>query len=153
MSPKEIRVQNVEEMNGLAASLGKKLETGDFILLTGELGAGKTTFVQGLAKALGVSEKVVSPTFTVVGEYKTDQADIKKLVHVDLYRLSVAETEKDVAMNDILEDGSKESVIAIEWADRLSKGVPGRVWRVEFKHGETQEERVVSINLWPKNKK
>lgn len=153
MQLKEVKVKSIEEMDELAFSFSAQLKAGDFILLTGELGAGKTTFVQGLAKALGVSEKVASPTFTVVGEYKTSRKDIKKLVHVDLYRLSVAETEKDVAMNDVFEDSNKEGVTAIEWADRLSKGVPGRVWQVEFKHGDKLEERVVSINLWRSNKK
>jgi tRNA threonylcarbamoyladenosine biosynthesis protein TsaE len=153
MSLKKIRVQSVKEMAGLAAWMCEKLETGDFLLLTGSLGAGKTSFVQSLAKALGVAEKVTSPTFTVVGEYRTGRRDIRKLTHVDLYRLSHDAVESDAAVADMLHEESKEGVTAIEWADRLSKVVPGRAWHIRFEYGKTPAERLVSIELWPKDKK
>jgi len=151
MCLKEVKIKSVEEMTGLAARVGEDLAAGDFILLTGELGAGKTTFVQGLAKALGVVERVASPTFTVVGEYETDQKNIKKLVHVDLYRLPHGAVEQDIAVVGVLEENSKDRVTAIEWADRLSGPVSGRVWQIKFKHGKALEERVISIK-WPRNK-
>ena len=148
MCAQEIEIKNVEAMNSLAVELSEKIKAGDFLLLNGDLGVGKTTFIQSLAKALGVKERVTSPTYTVVGQYDTDRKDIKKLVHVDLYRL-----EQDVAVANILEEDNKDRVTAIEWADRLKGGVPGRVWDIRFKHGKTQGERLASIQPWPENKK
>lgn len=132
-------------MNDLAAKLSEDLQAGDFLLLSGELGAGKTTFVQGLARALGVPEAITSPTFTVVGQYDTNHPKIKKLVHVDLYRLPPGTIEQDIAVINVLEEDNKDRVTAIEWADRLSKKVPGRAWHLKFEHGKAREERVVLI--------
>ena len=147
MQTREFEINSVEEMNELAARICEELEAGDFLLLIGELGVGKTTFVQGLAKTLGVVGRVASPTFTVMGEYETNYGKIKRLVHVDLYRLIRGTVEQDVAMNDVLEDGNKEGITVIEWADRLTVDVPGRSWQVRFKHGEESMKRVVSVKL------
>lgn len=133
-------VKSAEEMHTLAESIAKKLEGGEVLLLTGPLGAGKTTFVQGLAKALGVQEQVTSPTFTVVGEYKLPKR--KTLVHVDLYRL--AETApSDPAVLDVLEQaGDPGRITVIEWAEFLPN-MSGR--KIVFDYGDAIDERVVTI--------
>ena len=84
------------------------------IALTGDLGCGKTTFVQGLARGLGVSEReyVTSPTFTLINEYDARLA----LVHVDLYRLDTGLDMLDIGFDEVLE---RDAVVAIEWADKL----------------------------------
>jgi len=143
MSNRKI-ISNVAGMDELAVQVAGEVRAGQVILLTGELGSGKTTFVQGLAKALGVKDQVTSPTFTVVGEYATGRGDIKTLVHVDLYRLAEG-AGSDPAVVDVLEragDGGRLTVI--EWADRLRDNVKGD-WMIEFRHGETKSERLVTI--------
>jgi len=94
-------------------ALAERLHAGDVLLLYGDLGAGKTAFVRGLARGLGApDEDVSSPTFTLVQEYRGERLT---LFHADLYRLTPAEAA-DLALHEIGEDG----VLAIEWADRLA---------------------------------
>jgi tRNA threonylcarbamoyladenosine biosynthesis protein TsaE len=94
-------------------ALAERLHAGDVLLLYGDLGAGKTAFVRGLARGLGApDDDVSSPTFTLVQEYRGERLT---LFHADLYRLTPAEAA-DLALHEIGEDG----VLAIEWADRLA---------------------------------
>ena len=98
------------ETVALGRTLGKQLHAGDVVLLDGQLGAGKTAFVRGIAEGLGCDgDDVSSPTFTIVQEYRGRT----KLQHVDLYRLSPKEVE-DLGLDDLL-DGA---VMAVEWPDR-----------------------------------
>ncbi len=101
----------------MARDLASKLSKGTTILLYGELGAGKTTFVQGLAEGLGVPEEVYvsSPTFSLINEYPGRQ----KLYHVDLYRLAPEEVE-DLGLPELASQG----VMVIEWAERLPFSFP-----------------------------
>lgn len=100
-----------------AFELAKQLVGGEWIALEGPLGAGKTTFVQGLAKSLGVTDPVRSPTYGLVHLYKTTHPTIGFLVHVDLYRLSEVAPE-DVGLDEWV--GRKDAVVVIEWPDRLA---------------------------------
>jgi tRNA threonylcarbamoyladenosine biosynthesis protein TsaE len=105
------------ETAGIASDLAATLSPGDVLLLSGNLGAGKTAFVRGLAAGLGIDpEEVSSPTFTLVHEYRGGRFT---LYHVDLYRLEKAATD---------ERGLEElhrGVLAIEWPDRLTHALPG----------------------------
>jgi tRNA threonylcarbamoyladenosine biosynthesis protein TsaE len=103
-----------EETADAGAQLARKLSPGHVVFLFGELGAGKTAFVRGLARGLGASaDEVSSPTFTLIQEYATPKAT---LYHVDLYRLEPNEVD-DLALDDLIEGGG---IVAIEWADRWS---------------------------------
>ena len=85
-----------KETKSIATDFAKKLKGGEFIALIGELGSGKTTFVQGLAEALGSTTKVKSPTFTLMNVYPTEHQKIKQIVHVDFYR--VPNAHEDMAL-------------------------------------------------------
>ncbi|MDF9278796.1 tRNA (adenosine(37)-N6)-threonylcarbamoyltransferase complex ATPase subunit type 1 TsaE [Arthrobacter sp. EH-1B-1] len=97
-------------MQGAATSIGSRLAAGDLLILTGELGAGKTTFTQGLGRGLGVREGIISPTFVLVRNHPS-LADGPALVHVDAYRL-----ESDSEIDDLdLESTLDSSVTVVEW--------------------------------------
>jgi tRNA threonylcarbamoyladenosine biosynthesis protein TsaE len=114
------RITNSEEETAhVARQLAARLKAGDVVLLSGNLGAGKTAFVRGLAAGLGVDpDDVSSPTFTLVHEYRGGRLT---LYHADLYRL------ERVAADELgLEEmGVAEGVLAIEWPDRLAHALPG----------------------------
>ncbi len=109
---KIFETRSAEETKNLAKKIAKELEPGAVVLLEGELGSGKTTFVQGLAEGLGVSEDyyVSSPTFALINEYKGNVT----LYHVDLYRIEPEEAE-ELGLDELLAQG----ILAIEWAERL----------------------------------
>ncbi|NJC23104.1 tRNA threonylcarbamoyladenosine biosynthesis protein TsaE [Arthrobacter pigmenti] len=111
----EFSVSSVEELQSAAASLGSRLTAGDLLILTGELGAGKTTFAQGLGRGLGVREGIISPTFVLVRNHPSLTGG-PALVHVDAYRL-----ESDAEIDDLdLESTVDDSVTVVEWgADRV----------------------------------
>ncbi len=103
---------NEDETTELGASLGAALQPGDVVLLYGQLGAGKTAFVRGLARGIGAPpDEVSSPTFTLVQEYAGARAT---LYHVDLYRLDPTEVQ-DLGLEELV---SGDGIVAIEWAER-----------------------------------
>ena len=107
------------ETQALARDLALTLKAGDVLLLSGDLGAGKTTFVRGLAEGLGIDPSdVSSPTFTLLHEYRGGRLN---LYHADLYRLDAAASD-DLGLE---ETGVRDGVLAIEWPDRLSHDMPG----------------------------
>ena len=109
--------------------LAQSLRAGDAVLLQGELGAGKTAFVRGLAEGLGVpADAVSSPTFTLIQEYRGGRLP---LFHVDLYRLDDRREIDDLGLEEIAADG----VLAIEWAEKLPRR-PANATVVRFVHGE-----------------
>jgi tRNA threonylcarbamoyladenosine biosynthesis protein TsaE len=110
-----------DETQAVARDLSAGLKPGDVLRLSGDLGAGKTAFVRGLAVGLGIdSEAVSSPTFTLVHEYRGGRL---MLTHVDLYRLTHAATEELGLEEDRVADG----VLAVEWPDRLTHAMPGAI--------------------------
>lgn len=110
----QITTHSVTETQKLGQTLGAGIHQAIIIALTGDLGTGKTAFVQGLAKGLGVSEKyyITSPTFTLVNEYPGR----RRLFHVDLYRIEHAPELAEIGLEEILRE---DAVIAIEWAEKL----------------------------------
>jgi tRNA threonylcarbamoyladenosine biosynthesis protein TsaE len=108
-----------EDTQKVARDLATTLNAGDVLLLSGDLGAGKTTFVRGLAEGLGIDPgEVSSPTFTLVHEYRGGRLT---LYHADLYRLDNTATN-DLGLEEI---GVQDGVLAIEWPDRLTHDMPG----------------------------
>lgn len=132
-------VHSVEETWALAREFAKELKTGDVVCLEGELGAGKTTFVQGLAAALGVPGRVTSPTFCIVQEHA---ADGRLLVHMDLYRLRGEEDVEAIGWEDYL---SRGAILAVEWPDRAGSLLPPSARHVFFRHAG-EENRQIAID-------
>ncbi len=109
------------ETEGVAATLARRLRAGDVVLLVGDLGAGKTVFVRGLATGLEADpEEVSSPTFTLIQEYKGGRLP---LYHVDLYRLTAREAG-DLGLEELT---SGEAIVAIEWAEKLEEPLAGGI--------------------------
>jgi len=133
------RIANATEMHDLGASIGAQLRAGDLILLNGDLGAGKTVLVQGIAQALGI-EGVTSPTFVISKVY---QAPVP-LIHVDVYRL--LDSEKAALFLDDLDlDSDREnSITVIEWGGAESARLSDQ--RLEITIDRSQEIRNVSFN-------
>jgi len=123
------------ETMAVARDLGRRLGPGAVVLLYGDLGAGKTAFVRGLAEGLGASpDEVSSPTFTLIQEY----AGPTRLYHVDLYRLERAEVD-GLGLEEL---GDGQGIVAIEWADRLPRPIDDAVVvRIEGE-GEVREVRI-----------
>ena len=123
------------ETGAVGESLGRTLAPGRVILLYGDLGAGKTAFVRGLARGLGANpEDVSSPTFTIVQEYAGTKAT---LYHVDLYRLGPAEID-DLGLEDLI---AGDGVVAIEWADRWPRR-PDQVTEVSIEDAGEDRRRI-----------
>jgi tRNA threonylcarbamoyladenosine biosynthesis protein TsaE len=126
-----------EETSAVGRQLGSRLDRGAVVLLAGDLGAGKTAFVRGLAEGLGIDpSEVSSPTFTLIQEYRGGRLP---LFHVDLYRLTPAEAD-DLGLDD---PSMEAGVMAIEWPDRLRRGFEGAV-RVSIAHG-VDDTRVIDL--------
>jgi tRNA threonylcarbamoyladenosine biosynthesis protein TsaE len=103
------------ETAAIGKGLAQALRANDVVLLTGDLGAGKTAFVKGLAEGLGIDPlEVSSPTFTLIQEYRGGQLT---LYHIDLYRLSSLEVD-DLGLDDLISEGG---IVAVEWPDRWSR--------------------------------
>ena len=110
-----------QETRSIASAFARDLAMGAVLLLSGDLGAGKTAFVRGLAEGLGIDPgEVTSPTFTLVHEYRGGRLP---LIHVDLYRLDRADLDEIGLDQDLAATG----VVAIEWSERLSRSIPGAV--------------------------
>ncbi|MDO8615917.1 MAG: tRNA (adenosine(37)-N6)-threonylcarbamoyltransferase complex ATPase subunit type 1 TsaE [Dehalococcoidia bacterium] len=124
MSDARLVSQSPDETRRLGQRLGAALRPGDVVLLAGELGAGKTVFVQGLARGLGFEGPVSSKSFVLLGEY----AGRVKLYHADLYRLDTPEQAQDLALEEVCADGA----LAVEWPERAEYVLPQEHLWVQF---------------------
>lgn len=129
-----------EETKKIAQTLSQKIKRG-VIALTGELGTGKTTFVQGFAQALGIKEKIISPTFIIVRQHKIPGTK-KPLYHIDLYRLDDEKQVKDLGLENLTAD--PKNLILIEWAEKAKGLLPkNTVWLYFEKLG--QQKRSITL--------
>ena len=127
------RTSSEEETAALAARFASHLPPGTVVLLTGDLGAGKTAFVRGMAEGLGIDpDEVSSPTFTLIQEYRGRTT----LFHVDLYRVAGGEVE-DLGLEELTAAGG---IAAIEWAEKLPRQLPGAVSVTIADQGDDQRE-------------
>ena len=126
-----------EETQAVGERLGAALEPGDVVALTGELGAGKTCFTQGLARGLGVPRRAVSPTFVLVNEYRGRMP----VHHVDAYRTASMTELLDLGLEEMF---AGDGVTIVEWADKLRPLLPSHAVHVHIA-GVGDEPRIIEI--------
>ena len=131
-----------QETKKLGESFGKKVKGGEVIGLIGQLGGGKTVFVQGIAKGLGIKEKITSPSFILMKSYPVKKGKIKNLVHIDCWRIKSENELETIGLEDYL--GKKNTVIVIEWADKVKKFLPKNSIIFCFKLGKKENQRIIS---------
>ena len=127
----------------LGCRLGERLEPGTVVAFTGDLGAGKTAFTRGLARGLGISDRVTSPTFTIVNEYEGGRLP---LFHFDMYRLGSADELFDIGWEDYLRRGG---VCAVEWSENVEEALEEDAVRVDIRRGDRENERIISMENAP----
>ena len=130
---------NVAETEALGAKLARSLRPGDVVAFFGDLGAGKTAFVRGMAAGLGVREPVTSPTYTIVNEYLSGSMP---LFHFDLYRLSGPDDLFDIGWEDYLERGG---LCAVEWSERVQEALEDAV-RVTIRMAGSSDRREITVD-------
>ena len=127
------------ETEALGQRLAERLQSGDVIAYTGDLGAGKTAFTRGLARGLGITERITSPTFTIVNEY---QGGRLPLFHFDMYRLGSSDELYEIGWEDYLARGG---VCAVEWSEIVADALEEDCIRVDIRQGDTENQRKITI--------
>jgi tRNA threonylcarbamoyladenosine biosynthesis protein TsaE len=133
-----LRTSTADETRAVGQAVAPLLRERDAVILTGELGAGKTTFVQGVARGLGVVEDVPSPTFMLVREY-SGRLDI---AHVDVYRLDRLQEVVDLALDEL---GDGNDVLLVEWGDAVGDLLPEDRLRVELTSEDASDTRRIAV--------
>ncbi len=127
------------ETQQMGEEFAKTLRGGSVVALYGDLGAGKTTFAQGIAAGLGIKKRIISPTFIIVRKYRISGK--RNFYHIDLYRI---ETEKDIeglGLEEIL--NSKDSIVVVEWAEKLASKLPKNRIDIYFETIDDEERQII----------
>jgi tRNA threonylcarbamoyladenosine biosynthesis protein TsaE len=127
-----------DETRQMAGALAELARPGDLLVLAGDLGAGKTAFTQGFGAALGIDERITSPTFTLVSRYEGRLV----LNHLDVYRLEQIEEVQQLGLGELLDDGG---VTVIEWGDAILPALPSSYLEVRFTYGEGDDDRRIEF--------
>ena len=127
------------ETEALGQALVERLSPGAVVAFTGDLGAGKTAFVRGMAKGLDIPQRVTSPTFTIVNEYEGGRLP---LFHFDLYRLSSSDELFDIGWEDFLRRGG---ICAVEWSENVADALEPDTVFIDIRRGNGPEDRVITI--------
>ena len=125
-----IEIDSAEAMRAFGSKLSKHLRSGDILALIGDLGTGKTHITQGIASALGRTDAVTSPTFSLVNEYRDC---LPELIHFDWYRMETAEELLAIGWEDYLE---RDAILVIEWPDRFPEMIPAGSHCIHIEHLE-----------------
>lgn len=139
----EFWTQSPEETEALGAALASSLRPGQVVAFRGPLGAGKTAFTRGLARGLGVTGPVTSPTYTIVNEYTDGRMP---LFHFDMYRLGSSEELYEIGWEDYLARGG---VCAVEWSENVADALERDTVRVDIRRGGEESRRVISVEPVP----
>lgn len=143
-------ILSLDQLDMLAQSLALQLYAGDILLLSGNLGAGKTTFTQFLGNALGVRGTITSPTYTLIGEYPViGNQSITTLIHIDLYRIGGPGKNlplNNIYIQEIIDTAvSNNAVVVIEWAEKMESLPSIRSWHISIELGSSRYSRRVTV--------
>lgn len=144
----KITTYSEKQTFNLGKKIAKRLKGGETIALVGELGAGKTVLIKGLAAGLGIKKTITSPTFVLMKPYteiRNQGSGIRNLVHVDAYRLKCGQDLMDIGLKDWL--GQPDTVTVIEWADRAKDILPNNKIMIELKMENKKDERIVTTDI------
>ncbi|MCL6096441.1 MAG: tRNA (adenosine(37)-N6)-threonylcarbamoyltransferase complex ATPase subunit type 1 TsaE [Patescibacteria group bacterium] len=143
-----------EETQNLGKEFAKRLKGGELVALYGNLGAGKTTFVQGLAMGLGIKRRIVSPTFIIIRTYKINNPNFAKaslsrqnskfFYHVDLYRTETPDDIKGLGIDEII--GNSDNIIVVEWAEKMREFLPEKRIDIYFEYLNENKRKIKFIN-------
>jgi len=137
---RKIRLNGSKETILFGEQIAKKLQNGGVICLYGQLGSGKTTFTQGFAKGLGITKRVISPTFLIIRSYKHKKINF---YHIDLYRINNKIELENLGILELLSD--PKNIIVIEWAEKLLDLMPKNRIDIHFKNiGDDQREIIIT---------
>ena len=128
-----------QETEAIGREMAQRLAPGAMVAFTGDLGAGKTAFVRGMAQGLGISQRVTSPTFTIVNEY---EGGTLPLFHFDMYRLRDADDLFDIGWEDFLRRGG---VCAVEWSETIQEALEPDTIYVDIRRGAETNQRILTI--------
>jgi tRNA threonylcarbamoyladenosine biosynthesis protein TsaE len=129
-------IRNEEDTREFGLEFAKRLKAGDIVALIGDLGTGKTTLTKYIAEGLGVTDRITSPTFTIVSEYHTGRLP---LYHFDVYRLESSEELFETGAEEYFDAGG---VCIIEWADQIAEILPDDTICIFLEYGEKEGERI-----------
>lgn len=130
-----------EETQKLGEEFSQKIKAGGVVCLYGDLGAGKTTLTQGIARGLGIEQNIASPTFVLIRRYNLPKA--KYLWHIDLYRLDNLQEIKGLGIEEIVAD--KSNLILIEWPEKIAHLLPRQRWEIKLE-AVSENKRNIEIN-------
>lgn len=136
---KKIRVKDADAMQTFGRIIGELALTGQVFAMDGELGAGKTTLTQGIARGLHIKERINSPTFNIMQAYTSGRLP---LLHMDAYRIETMEAVEDIGLEEYL---YSEYVVVMEWASQIEDVVPGEAIHIAITYTEESEEREVTL--------
>lgn len=134
----QITTMSAAETEALAGRWAARCSPGDVAALSGNLGAGKTVFVRGAARALGATDPVRSPTYTLINEYRGETP----VFHIDLYRLTTADEAVELGLFEYLEP---TGITLVEWPERAPTMMPADAWQIRIDHGDVENKRIIRI--------
>ncbi|MDD2822916.1 MAG: tRNA (adenosine(37)-N6)-threonylcarbamoyltransferase complex ATPase subunit type 1 TsaE [Candidatus Daviesbacteria bacterium] len=132
---------SAEETQQLAAKLSQEFKNGGIITLDGPLGAGKTTFVAGFAKELGIKSKILSPTYILMRQYDLPYEKQAKLFHIDLYRLEDKQEIDSIGLNELFLN--PKNIFLIEWAEKLTNLPKTKITKIQFEYLNDTSRQII----------
>lgn len=120
-------------------------QAASIIGLTGDLGSGKTTFIQGFLKSAGIRKRITSPTFVIFKRYEIKDKNYKNVYHVDCYRLNKPEEILKLDFKEIIHN--PQNIVLIEWAEKLKKILPKKINWINFEYGKKSNERKIIVKI------